>query len=201
MNKPEKLPGEKPRRAPGVRQLRDRRSQTGAIGLQGDRAPRHQLLDFHPRRRARRKLPGSDRPIDPQCAGDGAGLLRRRQQQRRDQEGAFARQPLPRAGASRSGSRTSSRATPSLTNCRRASGSTRSEAGTNRSTRLSAASAQLSGAEPVAISGMPYPLRAARLSSSRRPIAIAAFAGLLVAGCGWPAGGGLRPQPAAAHTA
>ena len=34
----------------------------GALCLQGDRAPRHALLDLVPRRRAWRKLPGGDRP-------------------------------------------------------------------------------------------------------------------------------------------
>ncbi len=57
VNKPETVAGRrKPRRAPGIRQLRDRRPQGSAVGLQGRRAPRHAMLDFMPRRETRVKI-------------------------------------------------------------------------------------------------------------------------------------------------
>ena len=139
------------------------------------------MLDFHARRRSGRELPGGDRPFDPRRPRDGARLLRGRQQQRRDQEGALARQPLPRAGHRAAGSRTSSRATPSPTSFRPASGSTRSRAGTSRSIRSSAGSGRLSGAEPPA-ARLPLPLAPRAFGLARRRMAIAAAAGCL---CWW----------------
>ena len=156
------------------------------------------MLDFHAGRAARRELSGGDRAIASQPLVQWSWSSRTQPTPAMRSRRSSRSPAATRCRLSRSASKTSSRAMHSPTNCRHVSGSTRSKAGTSRSTRWLAGSVRLQapGRWPPRL---PHPLPAGRHFPPRRGMAIAA-AGLLslvaAAGAWWA----LRPPEAAAHS-